>query len=45
MTVLIVLVAAMAGATVGVLVASLLMMAKQADQAMADVWDDDEEDA
>lgn len=35
----------MAGATLGVIVASLLVMAKESDKAMADLWDDDEEDA
>lgn len=35
----------MAGATFGVFVASLLVMAREADKAMADIWDDDEEDA
>ena len=33
----------MAGATFGVLVASLLVMARDADEAMADIWDDEED--
>jgi hypothetical protein len=42
---LLALVLLMAGACVGVFTASLLLMARQADEAMADLWDDDEEDA
>lgn len=41
---LLALVLLMAGACVGVFTASLLLMARQADEAM-DLWDDDEEDA
>lgn len=33
----------MAGATFGVFIASLLLMARQADTAMADIWDDEED--
>lgn len=43
MTWLIALVLLMAGAFVGVFAASLLLMARQADEAMAHIWDDDEE--
>ncbi len=43
MTVLILLLVAMAGAIVGIFTASLLMMARQADEAMADLWDDEED--
>jgi hypothetical protein len=35
----------MAGAFLGVFIASLMLIVRQADDAMADLWDDDEEDA
>ena len=44
MTLLMGLVLLMLGACLGVFVASLMMMARAADDAMAQVWDDDEED-
>lgn len=43
MTLLILLLVAMAGGIVGIFTASLLMMAKEADKAMADIWDDEED--
>lgn len=44
MTWLIALVLLMAGAFVGVFVASLMLMARQADDAMASIWDDEEDE-
>jgi hypothetical protein len=37
------LVLLMAGAFVGVFVASLMVMARQADDAMANLWDDEDD--
>lgn len=37
------LVLLMAGAFVGVFAASLMLMARQADDAMADLWDDEDD--
>jgi hypothetical protein len=37
------LVLLMAGAFVGVFVASLMVMARQADDAMAELWDDEDD--
>lgn len=44
MSVIIAVLLLMAGAAVGVFAASLLLMAKQADTAMSDIWDDEEDE-